>query len=175
MSQCRSTVLKINVESSNYWDIHKMKPPNRRIKPPSEKEQEKPSWDAKNIWGKSQSPFCYMHLALALALEPASPAFVNQQRQRQNGDIHWRLANVGANAGGLGKWMGLDGFRFSDFQNDLRRAPTMGDLRWLKGAHLHFSFIDWIFLARQASVGHRAKWKFAISKKNICPSSNIIG
>lgn len=41
----------------------------------------KPSWDAKNIWGKSQSPFCYMHLALAL--EPASPEIC----QCWNGDV----------------------------------------------------------------------------------------
>ena len=50
-----------------------MKPPNRRIKPPSEKEQElrRNHLETLNIWGKSQSPFCYMHLALAL--EPAGP------------------------------------------------------------------------------------------------------
>ena len=54
----------------------------------------KPSWDAKNIWGKSQSPFCYMHLALAL--EPASPEICPSKATALKWRcIHWRWANAG--------------------------------------------------------------------------------
>lgn len=54
----------------------------------------KPSWDAKNIWGKSQSPFCYMHLALAL--EPASPEICQSKATALKWRyIHWRWANAG--------------------------------------------------------------------------------
>lgn len=84
ISQCRTTVLKINAELKQllrHLQNEASKQKNQTTIWKRARIAKKPSWDAKNIWGKSQSPFCYMHLALAL--EPASP------------EIHWRWANAG--------------------------------------------------------------------------------
>lgn len=116
--------------------VEKPLPPNRRIKLPSEKEQELRRNHLETLKISGESPnlhfvTCTWHWHWSLQ----APRFVNQKRQRWNGDVfidvgQTQVARM-ANVAGMG-W---------ELQNDL------DDLGWLKGAHLHFSFIHWIFLA----------------------------